>query len=51
LKLLKVDQQKVVYYAGFTWKESGQYPTKELWERHIQNFTTKVNNPLVVSIN
>ncbi len=47
---LKVDQQKVVYYAGFAWKESKQYPTKTSWEHYTQDFTTKVNNPLEVTI-
>ncbi|MFB9052649.1 DUF4861 family protein [Formosa undariae] len=48
---LKVNNNKVVYYAGFAWKESKQYPTKALWEKHIQEFSEKVNSPLEVSFN
>ena len=48
---LKVNDNKVVYYAGFAWKESKQYPTKALWEKHIQEFSEKVNSPLEVSFN
>lgn len=47
---LKVNQNKVVYYAGFAWKKSEQYPTKELWEAYIEDFINKVNHPLEVSI-
>lgn len=47
---LKVNNNKVVYYAGFAWKESKQYPTKALWEAYIKDFTNKVNHPLEVSI-
>ncbi|WP_434035604.1 DUF4861 family protein [Formosa sp. 4Alg 33] len=48
---LKVNNNKVVYYAGFAWKESKQYPTKALWEQHIQEFSEKVNSPLEVTFN
>lgn len=45
---LQVDNSKVVYYAGFAWKESKQYPTKKDWELYINNFSRKLNNPLKV---
>ncbi|CDF78759.1 conserved hypothetical protein [Formosa agariphila KMM 3901] len=48
---LKVNDNKVVYYAGFAWKESKQYPTKASWEKHIQEFAEKINSPLEVSFN
>ncbi|CDF79908.1 conserved hypothetical protein [Formosa agariphila KMM 3901] len=47
---LNVDNNKVVYYAGFAWKESKQYPTKASWEKYIQEFSEKLNTPLEVSI-
>ncbi|GAA3649920.1 DUF4861 domain-containing protein [Flavivirga jejuensis] len=49
---LKVDDKnKVVYYAGFAWKESGQYPTKASWETYLNEFALKINNPLEVVFN
>ncbi|WP_255535064.1 DUF4861 family protein [Cellulophaga sp. E16_2] len=45
---LKVINDKVVYYAGFGWKESGQFKTKEAWEKHLNNVSEKINNPLIV---
>ncbi|WP_066219859.1 DUF4861 domain-containing protein [Formosa haliotis] len=47
---LKVHNNKAVYYAGFAWKESGQYSTKAAWEKHLNTFSKKVNTPLEVSI-
>ena len=47
---LKVTNNKVVYYAGYGWKESGQYPTKASWEKYLNEFSQKINSPLVVVI-
>lgn len=47
---LKVKEQKVTYYAGFTWKESNQYPTKASWEKYVQEFQLKINNPLTIQL-
>tara|TARA_B100000809_G_scaffold43630_2_gene37906 strand:- start:44980 stop:46179 length:1200 start_codon:yes stop_codon:yes gene_type:complete len=47
---LKVVDNKVVYYAGFAWKKSKQYPTKKSWEAYLNSFSDKINNPLVVSL-
>ncbi|MDW5289190.1 DUF4861 domain-containing protein [Formosa sp. PL04] len=48
---LKVNDNKVVYYAGFAWKESQQYPTQELWENYLSEFSQKINSPLEVTFN
>ncbi|WP_159023894.1 DUF4861 family protein [Formosa sp. L2A11] len=48
---LKVNENKVIYYAGFAWKESKQYPTKALWENYLSEFSQKINAPLQVTIN
>lgn len=45
---LKVNNKKVVYYAGFTWKESKQYPTKTSWIAYLNAFSEKINHPLEV---
>ncbi|WP_194766577.1 DUF4861 family protein [Tamlana sp. I1] len=47
---LKVNDNKVVYYAGFAWKESGQFPTNAAWENYLNAFYKKINTPLEVSI-
>ena len=47
---LKVVDNKVVYYAGFAWKESKQYPTKESWITYLNSFTNRINNPLKVLV-
>ncbi|MCK5442283.1 MAG: DUF4861 family protein [Maribacter sp.] len=43
---LKVKNNKVVYFAGFGWKESGQFKNREDWENYLSLFTEKFNNPL-----
>ena len=48
---LKVNQNKVIYYAGFGWKKQGQYTTKEAWENYLGQFAKSINNPLQVTIN
>lgn len=47
---LKVNNTKVVYYAGFGWKERGLFLTKESWQNYINMFKQKINNPLKISI-
>ncbi|MDO5980021.1 DUF4861 family protein [Flavivirga spongiicola] len=47
---LKVANNKVVYYAGFGWKESGQFDTKQAWENHLNLFSKKLQNPLRIEI-
>lgn len=48
---IKVLDNQAVYYAGFAWKKSNQYPTKELWEAHLDDFSKKLNTPLQVFLN
>ena len=47
---LKVIDNRVVYYAGFAWKKSDQYPTKALWEAHLDDFAKRLDNPLTVTL-
>ena len=47
---LNVLDNKVVYYAGFAWKKSEQFPTKELWEAHLNIFSQKINSPLTFTL-
>ena len=47
---LKVENQKVVYYAGFSWKKSGQFQTKKAWDDYLSDFAEKLNSPLEVVV-
>lgn len=47
---VKVTNNKGVYYAGFGWKKSKQFVTKEAWEGYLNDFALKINNPLVVTL-
>ncbi|MBJ7883005.1 DUF4861 domain-containing protein [Gelidibacter salicanalis] len=47
---LKVIDNKVIYYAGFAWKKSEQFPTRALWEAHLNSFAQKINTPLTVTL-
>ena len=47
---LDVNDNKVVYYAGFGWSKSGQFANKQAWENYLNKFSKQINNPLEVSI-
>lgn len=47
---LKVENNNAVYYAGFGWKESGQFKNKQEWENYLNTFSDKLKNPLVISL-
>ena len=38
------------YYAGFGWKESGQFKSKEEWNNYLEHFAQCLESPLQVSI-
>lgn len=47
---LKVLDNAVAYYAGFTWKPTGQFTSKQEWEAYLNLFSQQINNPLLVSV-
>ena len=47
---LNVSNDKVIYYAGFGWKKSGQFDNKRDWEEYLTIFSKQINTPLEVSI-
>ena len=47
---LKVKNDAVTYYAGFSWKESNQYTTSQQWEDYLTLFAKKINKPLQVRL-
>ena len=38
------------YYAGFGWKKSGQFESKEDWNKYLSNFSNCLENPLVTNV-
>ncbi|MUH36558.1 DUF4861 domain-containing protein [Zobellia amurskyensis] len=46
---LKVENGTVDYYAGFTWKESGQFSNAKEWENYLAEFSKKLRFPLQIS--
>lgn len=47
---LKVENSSIVYYAGFGWKESGQFKNQQEWEDYLSQFSDKINNPLIIKL-
>ncbi|SDX61809.1 protein of unknown function [Lutibacter oricola] len=45
---LNVINNKVIYYAGFGWKKSKQINNKKEWENYLNEFSLKVNTPLII---
>ncbi len=38
------------YYAGFGWKKSGQFETKDDWNNYLSRFSKCLNHPLEVKV-
>ena len=47
---LNVINNSITYYAGFGWKESGQFSDNNGWENYLDLFSKKINEPLKVEI-
>ncbi|MEE9364423.1 MAG: DUF4861 family protein [Cellulophaga sp.] len=47
---LKVSENKIIYYAGFGWKESGQFKNRKEWETYLGVFAKKIITPLEVEV-
>ena len=47
---IKTKDGKAVYYAGFSWKKSNQYTSKEEWDTYLATFSEKLKNPLQVTV-
>jgi hypothetical protein len=47
---LKIKENQVVYYTGFAWKEADEITNKQEWESYLNEFSNKVNNPLIVTL-
>ena len=47
---MKVLDKKVVYYAGFGWKKSGQFTGQESWEKYLNVFALRLASPIKITI-
>ncbi len=47
---IKTKDSKAVYYAGFGWKKSNQFTSKEEWEKYLATFAENLKNPLQVTV-
>lgn len=47
---LKVEKGKATYYAGFGWKESGQFGDREQWQDYLGHFAEQLENPLIITV-
>lgn len=50
LVLAQPEDQKVIYYGGFTWEKAGEIETVEEWEEHLEKFSSTLEAPLEVKI-
>jgi len=41
---------KVVYYAGFGWKKSGQFEDEKAWFDYLQAYADKINSPITYKV-
>jgi hypothetical protein len=48
---LNTTNNKVIYYAGFTWGKSKQFSSKKDWENYLIQFSKQINTPLEVVVN
>jgi hypothetical protein len=48
---LKPVDGKVVYYAGFGWKKSGQFEDEQAWFDYLQGFADRLSSPITYKIN
>lgn len=42
----KVENNEVIYYAGFGWKKGSPFQNQVQWENYLSDFALKINNPI-----
>lgn len=47
---IKATDGKIIYYTGFGWKKSGQFANKSDWETYVNEFSERLQNPLLVEV-
>jgi hypothetical protein len=48
---MKPVQGRVVYYAGFGWKKSGQFADEQAWFDYLQGFAERIKSPITYTVN
>ncbi len=48
---LKPVNGRVVYYAGFGWKKSGQFEDEQAWFDYLQGYAERLSSPITYKIN
>ena len=48
LVMAEPKNNKLVYYAGFGWKKSGQFNSPEEWDQYLSNFAKRISSPVEV---
>lgn len=48
---LKPVNGKVVYYAGFGWKKSGQFDDEKAWFKYLQGYAERISTPITYQVN
>ncbi|MBZ5537518.1 MAG: DUF4861 domain-containing protein [Acidobacteriia bacterium] len=43
-------EMSAVYYAGFSWSKSGDFPSVEDWERYLLQYAARLRSPLEVTV-
>jgi hypothetical protein len=41
---------KVVYYAGFGWKKSGQFDNEQAWLNYLQGYADRIKSPITYQV-
>jgi len=47
---MKPANGRVVYYAGFGWKKSGQFEDENAWFDYLQGFAERINTPITYTL-
>lgn len=42
------ENNKLIYYSGFGWKESHQFNSLEEWNKYLSNYVKRLNSPLKI---
>ena len=50
IELNRSNNRLFSYYAGFGWKKSGQFESKDQWNNYLEHFAQCLESPLQVSI-
>jgi hypothetical protein len=47
---LKPVNGRVVYYAGFGWKKSGEIEDEKAWFEYLQGYAERISSPIIYQV-